>query len=131
MKGLALGDRLVAQRRGNGNRMAARQVANAPLTPLPELEQMVGRAGLTLNAGQMADLALAWRQVTELLGRIPREWRLADDQAFVFRVPPPGVAAEVVRKAAARKAPTRKAPVAKGATKGVAKGATGKRKAGR
>ena len=96
--------------------MAARQAASAPLTSPAELDQMVRRAGLNLNAGQTADLALAWRQITELLGRIPREWRLVDDQAFVFRLPPPAPAAPAL----AKKAPARKAAAPKAASKPAA-----------
>jgi len=90
--------------------MAARQAASAPLTSPAELDQMVRRAGLNLNAGQTADLALAWRQITELLSRIPREWKLADDQAFVFRLPPPPAPAA---PASSAKAPARKAAAPK------------------
>ena len=96
--------------------MAPRPVASAPLTSPAELEQMIRRAGLSLNAGQLADLALAWRQVNELLGRVPRIWRLADDQAYAFRLPPPGTApapAAPVGKATARKTATKPAPTAK------------------
>jgi len=92
--------------------MAARPQSPAPLTPPAELEQMVRRAGLSLNAGQMADLALAWRQVSELVERLPRAWRLADDQAYVFRLSPP---------AAAAGAPARQAAVAKAAGKTAAR----------
>lgn len=64
--------------------------AAAPSLPTPaEMERMVAQAGLTLNAGQMADLALAWRQIVGLVARIPRGRPLLDDQAYVFRVPPP------------------------------------------
>lgn len=73
-----------------GLRMSVRPAA-APSSPsLAEMERMVGQAGLTLNAGQMADLVLAWRQMVGLLARIPRKRPLLDDQAYVFRVPPPG-----------------------------------------
>jgi len=124
--------------------MAARPAASAPLTPPAELEQMVARAGLNLNAGQIADLALAWRQVGELLGRIPRAWNLVDDQAFVFKLAPPIAAKPASTKPAAarpssaitgarpsgkttaktpriatptQKAPARKSPPAKAPTK--------------
>ena len=93
-------------------------VATTQLTPLAELEPMVSRAGLTLNAGQMADLALAWRQITELLGRIPRDATLLDNQAYVFRVAPPvaqqmklpgkPAARNAAGRTTARKAPARK-----------------------
>lgn len=105
--------------------MAARAVASAPLTSPAELEQMIRRAGLSLNAGQLADLALAWRQVNELVGRLPRSWKLADDQAYAFRLPPPAhaqAAAAPARKPAARKAsasapPPAKPPAAQAASK--------------
>ena len=64
--------------------------ATSPVTPA-EMQAMVARAGLTLNPGQMADLVLAWRQLSALIAAIPRERRLADDQAYVFRLPPPSV----------------------------------------
>jgi hypothetical protein len=100
------------------------------------MEFLVTRTGLTLNAGQMADLVLAWRQLSTLIATIPREAKPADDCAFVFRLPPPAAAqarkpAAVPRaapkeaatkppaaktrpaKAPATKAPTAKAPTAK------------------
>jgi hypothetical protein len=64
-----------------------------PLSPA-EMQVLVSRAGLTLNPGQMADLVLAWRQVVGLLALIPRDRPLADDQAFVFRLPPPADSAK-------------------------------------
>ncbi len=57
------------------------------------MDRLVAQAGLSLNAGQMADLALGWRQMAGLIARIPRERDLADDQAYVFRLPPPGAPA--------------------------------------
>ena len=60
-----------------------------PVSPA-EMQVLVSRAGLTLNPGQMADLVLAWRQVAGLLALVQRERPLADDQAFVFRLPAPG-----------------------------------------
>jgi len=54
-----------------------------------EMELLVARAGLTLNAGQMADLVLVWRQLAALIGTIPRERPLADAAAFAFRPLPP------------------------------------------
>jgi hypothetical protein len=72
--------------------MSARPAA-APSLPSPaEMERMVAQAGLTLNAGQMADLALGWRQIVGLLARLPRARALLDDQAYVFRLAPPAAA---------------------------------------
>ena len=67
------------------------------------MERLVAQAGLTLNAGQMADLVLAWRQMVGLVARIPRNRPLLDDQAYVFRLPPPGAA--VTASVPARKVP--------------------------
>jgi hypothetical protein len=53
-----------------------------------ELAQMLACAGLVLDVGQTADLALGWRQLVDLLVRIPRDRPLVDDQASVFRLPP-------------------------------------------
>jgi hypothetical protein len=72
------------------------------------MDLLVARVGLTLNPGQMADLVLAWRQLAGLIAGIPRCTELADDQAFVFRLP--GPAAAVPRKAAAKPKPAVKTP---------------------
>jgi hypothetical protein len=58
------------------------------------MQVLIARAGLTLNPGQVADLVLAWRQIVGLLGLIPLDRPLLDDQAFVFRLPPPATAAK-------------------------------------
>lgn len=78
--------------------MAVARSATA-LTPAA-LGVMLGRAGLTLNPGQTADLVLVWRQLAEMVASLPRERPLADDQAYAFRVPPPGPAP---RRAARKK----------------------------
>ncbi len=76
-------------------------MSGSPIAPMPpispaEMQVLVSRAGLMLNPGQMADLVLAWRQVVALLALIPRDRPLVDDQAFVFRLPPPVIAAKPV-----------------------------------
>jgi len=76
------------------------------LTFASEMQALLAPTGLVLNSGQMADLVLAWRQVTGLIAAIPRDRPLADDLACVFRVPPPAPATVAP---AARKAPARKA----------------------
>jgi len=78
----------------------------APIPTPAEMQALLAPTGLVLNSGQMADLVLAWRQVTGLLAAIPRDRPLADDLACVFRVPPP---APAMVEPAARKAPARKA----------------------
>jgi hypothetical protein len=77
-----------------------------PLSPA-EMDLLVARTGLTLNPGQMADLVLAWRQLAGLIAGIPRSSALADDQAFVFRLPAP------VPETAPRKASPKPKPAAK------------------
>jgi hypothetical protein len=74
--------------------MSASTASQMPPISPAEMQVLVTRAGLSLNPGQMADLVLAWRQVAGLLTLIPRDRPMADDQAFVFRLPgPPGSAA--------------------------------------
>ncbi|HUA76844.1 MAG TPA: hypothetical protein VMA86_04180 [Acetobacteraceae bacterium] len=73
--------------------MSVRPASNgAGVTPA-EMEQMVARAGLALNPGQLADLVLTWRQMAALIATIPRARPLADDFSFVFRPPLPRPAA--------------------------------------
>ena len=65
-----------------------------PSVPVPpvspaEMEQIVARAGLVLNPGQMADLVLVWRQLTVLAASIPRERVMSGHWAYTFRLPPP------------------------------------------
>ena len=83
------------------------------------MQVLVSRAGLTLNPGQMADLVLAWRQMVGLLGLIPRDRPLIDDQAFVFRLPPPAAPAKPapVKAAAAKPAPAKPTPAKRAAAK--------------
>src|SRR5271165_5865431 len=76
--------------------MSGSSITPTPLLGPAEMQVLVARAGLTLNPGQMADLVLAWRQMIGLLGLIPRDRPLADDQAFVFRLPPPAAPAQPV-----------------------------------
>jgi hypothetical protein len=50
---------------------------------------LVARAGLTLNAGQMADLVLSWRQLNEMMSRIPRNQPLLADVPLGYAPPLP------------------------------------------
>ncbi len=93
--------------------MTAPPAPSAPPVSLPQMQVLVARAGLVLNPGQMADLVLVWRQLAALIASIPRDRPLLDDQAFVFRLPPPEAAAQAVR---AKPSPARRA----GATRGQA-----------
>jgi hypothetical protein len=96
--------------------MTLRPTHALPSVSPAEMEFLVTRTGLTLNAGQMADLVLAWRQLSTLIATIPREAKPADDCAFVFRLPPPAAAQArkpaSVRRAAPKEAAT-KPPAAK------------------
>lgn len=69
--------------------MSASTTPQTPPVSPAEMQVLVSRAGLSLNPGQMADLVLAWRQLAGLLALIRRDRPMADDQAFVFRLPPP------------------------------------------
>ena len=86
--------------------MAAMSAKPVPSVGPAEMQAMVARAGLTLNPGQMADLVLAWRQLAGLIAVIPRDRPLADDQAYVFRLPAPAADRQPAPKPAAK--PTRK-----------------------
>ena len=115
--------------------MSASSAPPMPLISPAEMQILVARAGLSLNPGQMADLVLGWRQLVGLLAAIPRDRKLADDQAYVFRLPaaPPSAPAPEpaakrapARKAPAKKAAVRKAPPAKAKPKARAKPAARK-----
>ena len=93
--------------------MTAPPAPSAPSVSLPQMQVLVARAGLVLNPGQMADLVLVWRQLAGLIASIPRDRPLLDDQAFVFRLPPPEAAARPVR---AKQSPATRV----GATRGQA-----------
>jgi len=84
---------------------------SAASVSLPQMQVLVARAGLVLNPGQMADLVLVWRQLAGLIASIPRDRPFLDDQAFVFRLPPPETAAPAPSKAAKPK-PAAKSAVA-------------------
>lgn len=79
---------------------------------------MIRRAGLTLNAGQKADLAVSFQHLVTLAAKLPRERKLSDEPAFVFLPPmPPAASPEPVKtsppKPAARHARTGPAKAAK------------------
>ena len=79
--------------------MTARPTKALPSIAPAEMAFLVSRTGLTLNAGQIADLVLAWRQVSALSATIPRHATPADDFAFAFCLPPPGVMPKTSGKA--------------------------------
>ena len=91
--------------------MTAPPAPSAPSVSLPQMQVLVARTGLVLNPGQMADLVLVWRQLAGLIASIPRNRPLLDDQAFVFRLPPPEAAARAVR---AKPSPPRRVAATRG-----------------
>ena len=95
--------------------MPLRSAFSVPPVSPAEMEQMVARAGLKLNPGQLADLVLAWRQIAELAAMIPRDRPLAgNDQILLFRLSPaPAQPAATRRLVAALKTTARKPLLAK------------------
>ncbi len=94
--------------------MSASTAPPLPQVSPDEMQTLVARAGLSLNPGQMADLVLAWRQMAVLLALIPRDRPMTDDQAYVFRLPPP---AAVAASPAPKPQPPAPKPAAKPAPK--------------
>jgi hypothetical protein len=124
--------------------MTLRPIHALPSVSPAEMEFLVTRTGLTLNAGQLADLVLAWRQLSALIATIPRETKPADDCAFAFRLPPPAAvratkpaglrrtAPKATAKTTAARAPAAKAPTTKArATKAPAAKTRGAKPAAR
>ncbi|WP_291295866.1 hypothetical protein [Elioraea sp.] len=103
-----------------------------PSVTRDEIDLLIRRAGLTLNAGQKADLAVSFQHLVTLAAKLPRARSLFDEPAFVFHpsmparaapaaeaAKPPAVKrAERARKAAPKPAPT---PARKPAPKAKAK----------
>ncbi|WP_337877406.1 hypothetical protein [Elioraea sp.] len=96
---------------------AARPTATAAPAPAPaaappavtrdEVDILVRRAGLSLNAGQKADLAVSYQQIVALTSRIPRDRPIWDEPCFTVRPAAPPAAAEPA--AATRPRPAAKA----------------------
>jgi hypothetical protein len=88
-----------------------------------ELDLLVRRAGLTLNAGQKADLAVAFQHLLALAACLPRRRPLADEPAFVFHPPlsPPGPEPGQGAARTAARTPTKTAAKPKAAPKVQAK----------
>lgn len=72
--------------------MPASPAMSVPIISPGEMQLLLSRAGLVLNPGQVADLVLAWRQVAGLIAAMQHDRPLADDMAYVFRLPPPASA---------------------------------------
>jgi nucleoid-associated protein YgaU len=98
-----------------------------PSVTRDEVDLLIRRAGLTLNAGQKADLAVSFQHLVTLASKLPRSRPFADEPAFVFHppLPAPGAAptgqAEPARKSPA--VPARPARAGKPAARPAAKGA--------
>ena len=104
--------------------MAASPVVSVQTISPGEMQLLLSRAGLVLNPGQVADLVLAWRQVTGLIASIPHDRPLADDMAYTFRLPPPaGAVAPAPAEASpkAKRAASRARPAVKAKAKAKAK----------
>jgi hypothetical protein len=56
--------------------------ASPPAVARDEVDILVRRAGLNLNAGQKADLAVSYQQIVALAGRIPRARPIWDEPCF-------------------------------------------------
>lgn len=65
-----------------------------PTVTRDEIDLLIRRAGLTLNAGQKADLAVAYQHLVMLAAKLPRNRPFADEPAFAFHPPPPPPPAE-------------------------------------
>lgn len=64
-------------------------VTAPPEVTASEMAEAVRRAGLAIDAGQLADLTRGWQQLTVLAARIPRDRPFADDLTGVgVRRPP-------------------------------------------
>lgn len=86
---------------------AATPVAAAPpAVTRDEVDVLVRRAGLTLNAGQKADLAVSYQQIVALTARIPRARPIWDEPCFTPAVglPPAPAPSPATGRGAARPA---------------------------
>lgn len=95
-----------------------------PSVTRDEIDLLIRRAGLTLNAGQKADLAVSFQHLVTLAAKLPRARPLSDEPAFVFHPPMSARAAPeagkpppAARAKAAPKPAPRPKPKAKPATK--------------
>lgn len=81
--------------------------ASPPAVTRDEVDILVRRAGLNLNAGQKADLAVSYQQIVTLTGRIPRDRPIWDEPCFTVHpaAPPPAAPAPAAKPRAAAKAP--------------------------
>jgi hypothetical protein len=95
--------------------------AAPPAVTRDEVDTLVRRAGLNLNAGQKADLAVSYQLIVTLTGRIPRDRPIWDEPCFATHPaapPAPPAPAPAAKPRAAAKAPAAK-PAARAAAKPV------------
>jgi hypothetical protein len=98
---------------------AAPPVATAPpAVTRDEVDVLVRRAGLNLNAGQKADLAVSYQHLVALTARIPRARPIWDEPCFTSAFGAPEVAPPTPTPAAT---PAPRPPKAKPAAKMSAK----------
>lgn len=101
-----------------------------PSVTRDEIDLLIRRAGLTLNAGQKADLAVSFQHLVTLAAKLPRARPFADEPAFVFRpASPEPPAEEPARKAVGRPAAKAVKPAVKPAKPKPAARPKGKPKA--
>jgi hypothetical protein len=88
-----------------------------PAVTRDEVDLLIRRAGLTLNAGQKADLAVSYQSLVALAAKLPRARPLTDEPAFVFHLAQAAPATPLAeaqpraaRPAAARREAAGKAP---------------------
>ena len=93
--------------------MPIRSAFSVPPVSPAEMEQMVARAGLKLNPGQLADLVLAWRQIAELAAMIPRDRPVTGGRIYAFRLPPAAVKPAGARRLVAALKTTARKPLIK------------------
>lgn len=86
-----------------------------------EVDVLVRRAGLTLNAGQKADLAVSYQHLVALTARLPRARPIWDEPCFT---PACGAPEAPPSAPAPASAPARRPPRARPAAKAPAKPAT-------
>ncbi|WP_439579160.1 hypothetical protein [Elioraea sp.] len=85
--------------------------ASPPAVTRDEVDILVRRAGLNLNAGQKADLAVSYQQIVALTGRIPRARPIWDEPWFTVAPANPPAAPLPAPAAKPRPAkPSAKAP---------------------
>jgi hypothetical protein len=83
-----------------------------PTVTRDEVELLVRRAGLSLNPGQKADLALSFQHLVTLAATLPRARPLADEPAFVFLPPLPASLPQPASSPAPKAAKAGQAPKA-------------------